>query len=430
MNTRARPLALLLAATAEAVVIAVVVHLLLEGAGVIGVDLPMFVPAFAIVFVGASLATWSVRGSELAGPACVVGAVVVGLVVGWGTMQTTVISVLVCVAVAFRVATLGLRDWREPDTASLWVGGVVVGLEALASGSIQRSWGPTLVLVIPVFFAASLASRAVVVWADQGAVEASSWIRHSGRLALGLGAVALVAVLTAGSIDRLASWVAPVGRAVVGALAWTVAQLARPIFWAFERADLDTQGAEDLLERIRRSSQGAGRAAADRADPHGAGGGFARVVGFLFLVGVTAVAIMLFRRFRATPSRAISPLDAPADASATVLPADDRPAGEPPSRAARRAPSTDAVRRAYADALDALEARGEPKPPDATPAEFAREVSARHPVVAEDFGALTRAYEDVRYGAATLANDAVAAVERHRRSLVAAVRRLPPPAEA
>jgi hypothetical protein len=50
--------------------------------------------------------------------------------------------------------------------------------------------------------------------------------------------------------------------------------------------------------------------------------------------------------------------------------------------------------------------------------------------VAEDFGALTRAYEDVRYGAATLANDAVAAVERHRRSLVAAVRRLPPPAEA
>ena len=58
------------------------------------------------------------------------------------------------------------------------------------------------------------------------------------------------------------------------------------------------------------------------------------------------------------------------------------------------------------------------------------EVSARHPVVAEDFGALTRAYEDVRYGAATLANDAVAAVERHRRSLVAAVRRLPPPAEA
>ena len=247
MNTRARPLALLLAATAEAVVIAVVVHLLLDGAGVIGVGLPVFVPAFAIVFVGASLATWSVRGSELAGPACVVGAVVIGLLIGWGTMQTTVISVLVCVAVAFRVATLGLRDWREPDTLSLWVGGVVVGLEALASGSIQRSWGPTLVMVIPVFFAASLASRAVVVWADQGAMEASSWIRHSGRLAIGLGAVAVVAVLTAGSIDRLASWVAPVGRAVVGALAWTVAQLLRPVFWAFERANVDTQGAADLF---------------------------------------------------------------------------------------------------------------------------------------------------------------------------------------
>jgi hypothetical protein len=139
---------------------------------------------------------------------------------------------------------------------------------------------------------------------------------------------------------------------------------------------------------------------------------------------------MLFRRFRATPSRAISPLDAPADASATVLPAGDASGGQPPTLAARRAPSADAVRRAYAEALDALEASGEAKPPDATPAEFAREVSARHPVVAEDFGALTRAYEDVRYGAATLTKGAVEAVERHRRSLVATVRRLPPPAEA
>ena len=95
-----------------------------------------------------------------------------------------------------------------------------------------------------------------------------------------------------------------------------------------------------------------------------------------------------------------------------------------------RPPSADAVRRAYADALDALEASGEAKPSDATPAEFAREVSARHPVVAEDFGALTRAYEDVRYGAATLTKGAIEAVEHHRRSLVAAVRRLPPPTEA
>ena len=120
MNTRARPLALLLAATAEAVVIAVVVHLLLEGAGVIGVDLPMFVPAFAIVFVGASLATWGVRGSELAGPACVVGAVVVGLVIGWGTMQTTVISVLVCVAVAFR-SSWDSRPWRRAASSGAGV---------------------------------------------------------------------------------------------------------------------------------------------------------------------------------------------------------------------------------------------------------------------------------------------------------------------
>jgi hypothetical protein len=430
VSVRPRPLALLLSATAEAGVIAVVVHLLLEGSGVIGVDLPVFVPVFWIVFVGASLLAWSARGSELAAPACVVGAVVAGLVIGRGTLQTTVISVLVCVVVAFRVATLGLRDWREPDTASLWIGGVVVGLEALASGSVQRSWGPTLVLVIPVFFSASLASRAVVVWADQGSVEASSWIRRSGRLAIGLGAVAVVAVVTAGSIDRLATWVAPVGRAAVAALAWTVAQLARPIFWAFDRADLDTEGAADLLDRIRRSTQEARRAAADRADPNGGGGGLARVVGFLFLVGITALAIRLVRRLRASPSREISPLDTPADAAAAPLAQEAEPTGRSPSRGSRRLRSDDAVRRAYAEVLDALGARGLPTPPDATPAEFAREVAASHPDVAEDFGALTSAYEDVRYGAASLTKGAVDAVERHRRSLVAAVRRLPPPAEA
>lgn len=426
MNDGERPLGMLLAATAEAGVIAMVVHLVLEGAGVIGLGLGLFVPMFWAVFAGASVLAWSARDSELAGPACVIGAVVVGLALGRGTMQSTVVSVIVGVGVAFRTVTLGLRDWRDPDDASLWIGGIVVGLEALAAGSIQRSWGPTLVVVVPLFFAASLASRAAVVWTDQDPTAASSWNRRSGKLAVGLGAVAVAALLAGGAIDRLAAWVAPVGRAILAILVWVVSQLARPLIWAVEKTGIDTESATDLLDRIRRGTQEASRAALDRKDPQGGGGGGARVVALLFLVAFAAMAIRLFRGLRASPSRAISPFDAPAEASTSPVPDDETPTQERARRGRRLRPA-DAVRRAYADALDALDSSGLSKPPNATPAEFAREVATQHPSVAEDFSELTTAYEDVRYGAATLTEGAAEAVERNRRSILSAARSLPPP---
>ena len=346
-------------------------------------------------------------------------------------MQTTVISVLVCVAVAFRVATLGLRDWREPDTVSLWVGGVVVGLEALASGSIQRSWGPTLVMVIPVFFAASLASRAVVVWADQGAVEASSWIRHSGRLAIGLGAVAVVAVLTAGSIDRLASWVGAGGSRgrrsagldggpapASGLLGLRAGQRRHPGCRRSVGSDPTQQpGGQPRRRRSRRSTRGWRRVRPRRGVPvPGRGHG---------------------RR-----DHALSPV--PGDPLARDLAARCS-RGCLGDGAARRRP----IRRAATEPGGPVERLqptrcGAPTPMPWTPSKPAASRSRRMPrppsspvrcrpvtrSVAEDFGALTRAYEDVRYGAATLTKGAVEAVERHRRSLVATAHRLPPPAEA
>jgi hypothetical protein len=426
VNDRERPLAVLLAATAEAGVGAMVVHVVLEGAGVIGLGLAAFLPLFCVVFAGASALTWRARDSELAGPTCVIAAVLVGLALGQGTMQSTVVSVLVCVGVAFRIATLGLHDWRDPDDASLWIGGIVAGLEALAAGSIQRSWGLAMVVVVPLFFAASLASRAAVVWRDQRTTATSPWRQRSGMLAAGLGGIAVAALLLGGTIDRLATWVAPVGHAALEMLVWGISQLARPLIWAVGKAGVDTEGARELLDQIRGSTREATRVALDRGDPRGGGGGLARVVALLFLVAFAAIAIRLFRRLRATPSRAISPLDAPVDASTSPVHDDGTPTEER-ERRGRRLPPADAVRRAYADVLDALDSSGLPKPPNATPAEFALEVASQHPSVAEDFSDLTRAYEAVRYGAEVLAEGSLEIVERDRRSILGATKLLPPP---
>jgi hypothetical protein len=62
------------------------------------------------------------------------------------------------------------------------------------------------------------------------------------------------------------------------------------------------------------------------------------------------------------------------------------------------------ARRAYIHMLLALEARERPRPPAATPAEFAPAASATLPAAATAVDALTAAYERARYGAASEAD--------------------------
>jgi hypothetical protein len=93
----------------------------------------------------------------------------------------------------------------------------------------------------------------------------------------------------------------------------------------------------------------------------------------------------------------------------------------------RRELPADAVRRLYAETLFALATLELRKEPALTPAEFAPEVAATFPGCAEDFGALTRAYEDVRYGGLRLDRDRLRRLEtgheRLRSALRAAVHR-------
>ncbi|HYG71326.1 MAG TPA: DUF4129 domain-containing protein, partial [Actinomycetota bacterium] len=79
-----------------------------------------------------------------------------------------------------------------------------------------------------------------------------------------------------------------------------------------------------------------------------------------------------------------------------------------------------------AESLIALERRGVPKPAAATPTEFAGLASAAYPSGADDLSALTRAYEDVRYGSLRLEDVELGALERRVGAFLRLVREDPP----
>jgi hypothetical protein len=94
-----------------------------------------------------------------------------------------------------------------------------------------------------------------------------------------------------------------------------------------------------------------------------------------------------------------------------------------PTGRKRRELPADRVRRCYAEVLLALERRGLAKEGSLTPAEFAPIVAETYPWTREGFGALTRAYEDVRYGAVRLGEPELRDLDRHHRELLQALRR-------
>jgi hypothetical protein len=93
----------------------------------------------------------------------------------------------------------------------------------------------------------------------------------------------------------------------------------------------------------------------------------------------------------------------------------------PRPRRRRRGPRTrrelpaDTVRRWYAEILLVLERKGLAKEPSITPGEFESVVGRAFPECGPGFDAITRAYEDVRYGSVTIGPDGLASLgERHR----------------
>ena len=125
------------------------------------------------------------------------------------------------------------------------------------------------------------------------------------------------------------------------------------------------------------------------------GGWLNRVLGVVLLAAVSA---LLFRLVRRRPRETISPSERrrPAAELRRRSPPARRRAGP---RVRRRELPAQTVRRWYAEALLLLEGRGVPKPHWETPAGYADAVRAAFPGSRIGFETLTRAYEEVRYGA-------------------------------
>jgi uncharacterized protein DUF4129 len=144
---------------------------------------------------------------------------------------------------------------------------------------------------------------------------------------------------------------------------------------------------------------------------------WARFLGFVVLVLLAVAAYRFLRRIRPTAE----------DRVATTLP--PRPVAEPihtevaaTGRKRRELPA-DRIRRWYAEALLALERGGLAKDGSLTPAEFEPVVGEAFPPARESFGALTRAYEDVRYGGVQPPDPEVRELDRQQRALLQLLRR-------
>jgi hypothetical protein len=243
-------------------------------------------------------------------------------------------------------------------------------------------------------------------------VIATLWIPVAMAVAVGLG-------LRNGVLDHLGSLLAPVGNAVVAVLVFVFTQLARPILWLVDKLGIDPEGARRVLDRVGRSASQARDRAVDRVGQPSLLG---RLLGLALLVLVVWSLIRFMRRL--TPEsvateRAVAP---PAAAVSSGVLAEPPPA---PTRTVRHEPPADRVRRWYGEIVAALAGRGVVMAPAMTPAEFAPEVATAYPESAEGFDALTRAYEDVRYGSGHLDDPTLRELNAHRRSILAAIRRAP-----
>jgi hypothetical protein len=103
---------------------------------------------------------------------------------------------VVALLVALRLVALALRDWRMPIFASS-AGAAILGFGGPRGGGPIPGWRPALVLVVPLFFAAGLASRASTVWSGPEGEDRPGRAGCDGRScyrALGLAMATAVAL--------------------------------------------------------------------------------------------------------------------------------------------------------------------------------------------------------------------------------------------
>jgi hypothetical protein len=389
-------------------------------------------PAFVILFTGSVATATAFRHSPAMPSAVAAGAVGVGLAQAlvWGDagMAGTGFLVVLALLMAFRAVVLSHRDWRDPVAESFVVGTLVLLAEVVVGTAGEGSvWEPYLPAVAVQFFLGSLGSRAASVWLagrigtipDQGSRPR---LRSAVLTLGGLCFVLLVAAVLGaphGVLPRAGGFALFLMGQIVYGLAFVMSRtIAGPIAWLVERLDIMSfvtdaaRGLEAFLGR-------------PRPRPASGSSPLLRLLGVAVLAAVGFLLFRAIRRYRELAGMATASGRRPEIASTTDG-LDRRPGLRRRPAKRRRELPADRVRRWYAEALLAMEGLGLPKPPSRTPGEYLRTVSTAFPECAGGFTALTRAYQDVRYGGETLPIDALERLDATRQMMMTALRRANP----
>jgi len=383
-------------------------------------------PLFVALFVGAVAVGSLLRGNRV--HASVVGAVAValGLAQGlrWGNgdaLGTGFLAVIMLLA-ALRVVTLVRRNWQDPVAGAFLAGALLLLLEVILAPSAQPLWRHLIPVVVVVFFAGSLASRAASVMVVE---EAGPSGRGSGRAALpvlflvAFGCVLVLAEELGGQGGILQRVGAPAHGVVVAVLTGlgflTATLLLGPASWLLHLFHFSLEPLRTMADRLRALGQ-------TWSSGHGLGPAWLdRMLGLLLLAAICVLLMRMIRRRLAALERAAEPPPArPREESAERSP---WPRVSVRLPFLRRELPADTVRRWYAEALVALERRGLDKPAAATPAEYLGDVVRAFPVSRSSFGALTRAYEDVRYGSLGVDRTILRRLEDGRAAMMETFRR-------
>jgi hypothetical protein len=390
---------------------------------------------FVLVFAcGVALATLS-RGSMRF--LLVVGASAggIGAIQGiwWSTGDAVAgtASVVLWLLVAARVFTLSLRDWRDPIGTSFGVGTGALLAEIILMGGFTEPRA-VLPIAVPQFFLASLSSRAATLWLSRRQVTVSKedsleegssrapWV----RIGMGLAAIAAFALLMAAAVvlggrDGGLVWLGKlILSAIFPVLAYVLAPVARfllvALVWLFGLLNIDLSPLRSLAGTIDSFR-------ARPPDPTSSGGGpVGRVLALLVLL---ALVYLLVRTIRAQWQR-FERKGRPFEEVVEPVPMSIfSPRRRRRGRRKRLELPDDTVRRWYAEALLALQGLGLPKAPPRTPGEYLREVTSAFPECAPGFTALTRAYEEVRYGSMKFDPERLRRLEANRQMAMAALSR-------
>jgi hypothetical protein len=410
-----------LAALAEACVLAMPVHVVLTETVDVGLLVAPFALGFLVLFVAGTTLLCRFRGAANATAIAGVVSVLAALSIGGADPNNLILRVLVAGIVAFRATSLGFRDWRNPLQGEIGWGALAMGAEAaLGTGAGFAEWRIPLTMMIPVFFAASLGSRAFTIWGDPE-VDPADARRWAGRIpaasaayvagVLGLAAAAL----QGGILERLGSIVAPFASVIFTVVLFVLQLVLRPVFWLLARFEVSTEAWQRFLRNVRPNTVDA-----HRLEPsNGAlASSISRILGFVLFSLLAWGVYRSIRRLRA-PEMAASTRTDHAPVARALLPDE----GVPTTGFLHRSLPADRVRLWYAQALLALERHDLRKDPSLTPAEFAREVDRMLPEVREHLDPLTRAYEDVRYGSLRVNDVTLRELRAHHRALLTKLRR-------